>query len=209
MRLSVLRKMLWGLVTAAVVGFSGLVFWQAWQPPGRTMVDAETVRPSDIRTAFALTDHEGEAATEADYRGKWLLIFFGFTNCPDVCPTTLSVIAGVMDGLDRSAENIQPLFITIDPRRDRVQDLAEYVAAFHPSIIGFTGTEAEIATTAENFRIYYETIEQEGAPDGYTMAHTSAIYLISPNGYFLRAYAYGTRAEDIIRDLKPLTMSAR
>ena len=97
---------------------------------------------------------------------------------------------------------VKPLFITIDPERDRVADVAKYVSAFHPSIIGLTGSNKQIAYTASSFKAFFERVPQETAPDGYTMGHTSAVYLISPEGNFVRTYQFGTSPEMIVEDLK-------
>jgi protein SCO1/2 len=132
--------------------------------------------------------------------GFWF--FFGFTNCPDICPTTLGELAQLMDLLGPDAQKTQPLFISIDPERDRVETMAEYVSAFHPSIVGLTGTETEVTATAKSFKAFFEKLPQETAPDGYTMGHTSAVYLISPEGVFVRTYSYGTSPEKIAADVQ-------
>jgi protein SCO1/2 len=136
------------------------------------------------------------------YQGKWLLVFFGFTNCPDICPTTLAELARVMERLGPDAGLVKPLFVSIDPERDRVETMAEYVSVFHPTIVGLTGTEAQIAEAARSFKAYYEKQPQESAPNGYTMGHTSAVYLISPEGVFVRTYGYGTPPGEITKDLQ-------
>lgn len=127
---------------------------------------------------------------------------FGFTNCPDVCPTTLSEVAAVMDGLGSDADRVQPLFISVDPERDRRLSLAEFTGAFHPSIIGLAGTEAETRAAADSFKIFYERDTDASAPDGYTMSHSPALYLVGPEGDWLRLFDYGTPAIDILADLQ-------
>jgi protein SCO1/2 len=97
---------------------------------------------------------------------------------------------------------VKPLFVSIDPERDRVETMAEYVSVFHPTIVGLTGTEAQIAEAARSFKAYYEKQPQESAPNGYTMGHTSAVYLISPEGVFVRTYGYGTPPGEITKDLQ-------
>lgn len=107
-----------------------------------------------------------------------------------------------MDGLGDTADQLTPIFITVDPERDRVENLAKYVSAFHPSIVGLTGTDQQIADAAKSFKVYFERIPQDTAPDGYTMGHASAVYLISPEGNFVRTYQFGTSPEMIVEDLK-------
>ena len=153
---------------------------------------------------FGLTDHTGAVATEATYRGRWLLVLFGFTNCPDVSPTTLARVAEVAEGLGPAAAPVQALFISVDPWRDDPAVLAEYVAAFHASIVGLTGSEEELASAAATFGADFARIDQPGAPGGYTMSHTSALYLVAPDDHIEQVYTYGTPATDILADLKHL-----
>ena len=151
---------------------------------------------------FTLADEEGRIRTSAEFRGKFLLVFFGFTNCPDVCPTTLSDVAQVMDDLGADAEKVQPLFVSIDPERDRRLGLAAYTAAFHPAILGLAGTETETKAAADSFKIFYERENDAASPDGYSMAHSPGLFLIGPDGEWLRQFTYGTPAADILSDLQ-------
>lgn len=139
---------------------------------------------ADIRAEFSLTDHTGRAVTEADFTGRWQLVFFGYTHCPDICPTTLAYMASVMDLLGDRADRVAPLFVTVDPARDTVPVMAEFVAAFHPRLVGLTGTEAQVAEVAGNFKVYYERTVDDAAPDGYLMAHAGHLYLMRPDGKF-------------------------
>ena len=188
------QKVLWGVTGAALLGIAALVL----------MANLPTAPPADaaFRPTFALPDAEGRLRTAEEFSGKHLLVFFGFTNCPDVCPTTLVEVAQVMEGLGDDAGKVQPLFISIDPTRDRGLELAEYTAAFHPSILGLAGDEAQTRAAASSFRIFYEREDSSGAPDGYTMAHSAALYLIGPDGNWLRQFSYGTPASEIMNDLK-------
>ena len=167
---------------------------QQWAGRGKT---AETFRPD-----FALQDGKGQTHTMADFRGKFSLVFFGFTNCPDVCPTTMSEVAQVMDDLGAEADRVQPLFISIDPERDRRQGLTEYLAAFHPAILGLSGDSAATKDAAESFKIHFGREEDPSAPDGYTMSHSSALYLIGPDGEWLRLFDYETPAAEILADIE-------
>ena len=161
--------------------------------------------PSDVapfRPTFALPDAEGRLRRTEEFAGKHQLVFFGFTNCSDVCPTTLAEVAQVMDHLGDQAALVQPLFISIDPIRDRRLGLADFTAAFHPSILGLAGDEAQTRAAASSFRIYYEREANANAPDGYTMSHSPSLYLIGPDGNWLRQFSYGTPADEILKDLK-------
>ena len=131
--------------------------------------------------AFSLVDHTGRRVTEADFAGKLGLIYFGFTYCPDVCPTELGITASALDLLGAEAARVTPILITIDPARDTQAALADYVSRFHPALIGLTGTDEEIAQAARAFRVYYRKIQPSGASD-YLMDHSSFIYLVGPDG---------------------------
>jgi cytochrome oxidase Cu insertion factor (SCO1/SenC/PrrC family) len=141
---------------------------------------------------FALTDHNGNRVTDKTYSGKHLLIFFGYTYCPDVCPSELQVMSAALDELGADAERLQPLFITIDPARDTPQVLKEYVTNFHPRLIGLTGTEQEIADVAAKYRVYYTKAKTSGNSPDYVMDHSTILYLMGPDGTFIKHFTYGT-----------------
>jgi protein SCO1 len=194
MRLRPLQIILWIAATAAVATFSAVRWWPATDD---TATAAEAFAP-----AFTLADSEGRIRSTAEFRGKFLLVFFGFTSCPDVCPTTLSEVAQVMDDLGSDAESVQPIFISIDPERDKRLGLADYTKAFHPAILGLAGSEEETKSAAASFKIFYEREADTSSPDGYTMAHSPGLYLISPDGEWLRQFTYGTSAAEILSDLQ-------
>jgi protein SCO1/2 len=129
---------------------------------------------------FRLTDHTGRAVTEADFRRGFSLVYFGFTYCPDVCPTELGTIASALDLLGEAARRVTPIFITIDPARDTPAQLADYVSRFHPALIGLTGSEAEIAEIARRFRVFYARVHPPDATE-YLMDHSSFTYLVGPD----------------------------
>ena len=197
MRLSGLQKVLWVLAGAAAFVFIWLLLWSDYRAD---LARAENEPP--FLADFELTDHRGIVQTDEDFAGRWMLVFFGFTNCPDVCPTTLSEVAAVMEGLGDEAAKVQPIFITIDPERDTPMALAEYVPLFDAGIIGLTGTPEQIAATSETFPIFFERIEEATAPDGYTMGHTSHLFLFDTQAGFADSWPYGTPAEEILADLR-------
>lgn len=141
-----------------------------------------------IRSDFELTTHKGVRLTDEDLRGRWQLVFFGFTYCPEVCPTTLSTMARVIDLLGSSADRVAFLFITVDPERDTVKKLREYVGAFHPKLTGLTGSAEQIKAAAKAFRIYYSRVDVKNAPDGYVMNHSGYIYLMDSNGEYRHVF---------------------
>ncbi|MBA5775579.1 SCO family protein [Stappia sp. F7233] len=155
---------------------------------------------ADVRSEFTLTDHTGRQVTQADYSDRWQLVFFGFTHCPDVCPTTLAYMASVLDRLGGNADRVAPIFITVDPARDTVPVMAEYVSAFHPRLIGLTGSEAQTAEAARNFRTWFERSDDASAPDGYFMAHAGHIYLMRPDGAFEAVYQEGGQSSEALAE---------
>jgi len=197
MRLSTFRRVIWVLVGAALLTFVAL----QWVTSGQGEKGEEAAETA-FRAAFELTDHQGIVRTEKDYQGRWMLMFFGFANCPDICPTTLAEVAAVMKSLGDQSSDVQPIFISIDPERDTPEALAEFMPLFGASIVGLTGTPDQIASTAETFPIFYEKIEEASAPDGYTMSHTSHLLLFDPQAGFADSWPYGTSAEEILADLK-------
>jgi cytochrome oxidase Cu insertion factor (SCO1/SenC/PrrC family) len=146
---------------------------------------------ADVGGPFTLTAHTGERMSDADFRGKYMLVAFGFTHCPDLCPAELQVMSAALDAMGPEAERIQPLFVTIDPDRDTPADLADYVAQFHPRLIGLTGTPEEIAAVAKTYHVWYEKVESHAGPDGHLMDHSSITYLMGPDGEFVRHFSFG------------------
>lgn len=155
---------------------------------------------------FALIDHTGASRTERDFRGKLLLIYFGFTYCPDVCPTDLQNIGLALDRLGAAGDKVQPLFVTVDPERDTPAQLAQYVQMFHPRLIGLTGDAAAIQAAADAFKVYYAKVSNERGDD-YTVDHTAFIYLIGTDGKYLGFLPPGTAPERIANILRQQTAS--
>jgi protein SCO1/2 len=142
---------------------------------------------------FKLTDQHGKTVSDADFRGKYMLLVFGYTFCPDVCPAELQVVTAALDALGPLADRIQPVFITIDPERDTVSQLALYAGNFHPRLVLLTGTSAEIAEVARAYRVYYAKAEgSANTARDYLMDHSSIIYLMGPDGQFVRHFTYTT-----------------
>lgn len=156
-----------------------------------------------IGGSFTLVDHDGRTVTDADFRGKWMLIFFGYTFCPDVCPTNLSTVAQALDLLGPEAEKIVPIFVSVDPQRDTPPKLKEFVALFHPRLVGMTGTPEQIVDVARKYRVYYAKVPQPGgAPDDYLMDHGAITYLIGPDGAFRSHFSHGSPPDQMAARLK-------
>lgn len=157
---------------------AGLPFaYQLW--PARTLVAAAVDAGRPIGGAFELHDQQGRTVTQQSYEGRWLLVFFGFTRCADICPTTLMRIAKVLDGLGERSAQIQPLFISLDPERDTPEVLAAYTSFFDERIVGLTGSPAQIRQVADAYGVYFRKVPMG---DTYMLDHTGAVYLMNPDG---------------------------
>ena len=150
---------------------------------------------------FRLTDHNGKARTLADFRGKTVVLFFGYTHCPDVCTTTLADLAQVMQLLGKDADKVQVLFITVDPERDKPEILAQYVPAFYPSFLGLYGDAQATAQAAKTFYVAYE---KRPTASGYNMDHSVGSYLIDPNGKVRLHASLAQRADWLVDDIRLL-----
>lgn len=198
-RLTLLQKALWCAACVAVIG------WLAATLLLDDRTETLAVRgagAADIRADFALIDHSGAPVTDEDLRGKWLLVFFGFTNCPDVCPTTMAEIAAARAMLGADAAKVRPVLITVDPERDTPEAMGAYVAAFDADALGLTGPPEAVAAAAKGFKAFFRKAGNPSAPDGYSMDHTTYLYLIGPDGAYVDFYRYGVGAEALAADLR-------
>jgi protein SCO1/2 len=151
-----------------------------------------------IVARYLLMDANGRAVSEEDFPAHFQLIAFGYTFCPDICPTTLAEMAVVMERLGKKSERLQPLFITLDPERDSAAVLRTYTAFFHPRILGLTGSPALVRRAADNFKVRYEKVSEPGTPaDQYAVDHSAGMYLLAPGGGYIRKFAYATEPAEI------------
>jgi len=134
---------------------------------------------------FSLIDQTGKHVTDKDFRGKYMLVFFGYTNCPDICPAGLQVMSATLQKLGHRGDDIVPLFITLDPERDTAEKLATYVKNFSPRLIGLTGSPSDIAATAKAYRVFYQKVPDESDPKNYSVDHSSIFYLMGKDGNLL------------------------
>ena len=166
----------------------------------RVTTIAQSDAPVPIGGPFTLTDQDGKSRTDADFRGKYMLIFFGYTYCPDVCPTTLAVETAALDKLGEDANKIAPIFVSVDPKRDTPEKLKSYLAAFSPRFIGLTGSDGEVAAAAKAYKVYYKI--NPAADGNYTVDHSGIIYLMGPDGKFVTHYELDTSPDAMAADLK-------
>ena len=150
---------------------------------------------------FLLVDHNGNTVSESNFRGKYMLVYFGYTYCPDVCPVSLTVISDAMEMLGESAEQITPVFITVDPERDGHEALKMYVEHFHPRLVGLTGSVDQVNLAAKAYKVYFAKV-MEGYEDGdYAMDHSSITYLMDPNGKFITHFSHGIEPKSMAKKL--------
>jgi protein SCO1/2 len=170
------------------------------QPSAAQLMDDLMWARGPIGGPFALTDHTGKPRTDVDFRGKLMLIYFGYTYCPDVCPADLTAISSAIDLLGPAGDAVQPVFITVDPERDTVEHLADYVTAFHPRLVGLTGMPDQIRHVATAYKAYYAKAEIGGGED-YAIDHTAFLYLVGKDGRYRGFLPPGTppeRLRDVI-----------
>lgn len=153
---------------------------------------------------FTLTDHTGKRVTEQDFRGRTMVVFFGFTFCPDVCPSGLQVMSAALDKLGPKADRVVPVLITVDPERDTPAQLATYVQSFHPRLVGLTGTPAEIEAVAKAYRVYVRRVGDPKSTAGYTIDHSSIIYVMGPDGAYRTHFPHSTNVDALAAALGKL-----
>ena len=167
-----------------------------------TADQAREAPQADKPRRFMLRDVTGRVLTDQDFRGRYLLVYFGYTSCPDVCPTTLLTVSEVMKLLGEMAARVTPIFITVDPDRDTPEILAEYVSAFDPRIIALTGPKPFIDAAVASYNVYYRFIPDPKAPDDYTVDHTASLAFVAPDGHLITRFLYGQPADAIQREIR-------
>jgi cytochrome oxidase Cu insertion factor (SCO1/SenC/PrrC family) len=198
-----LRLGLVALLTVLVLG-GGWLAWHLARPP-ITITAATTSGTPDVGGPFALVDQTGARRGDAEFRGRYMLIYFGYTYCPDICPTTLLTMSRALELLreraPRAADQVVPVFITVDPERDTVEAMAAYAPSFHPDLVALTGSAEEIAAAAKAYRVYYAKVEDE-ASGTYLMDHSSFIFLMGPDGEYVTHFDHLAPPEDIAAGLE-------
>jgi cytochrome oxidase Cu insertion factor (SCO1/SenC/PrrC family) len=151
---------------------------------------------------FSLVDQDGNRRTDADFRGKLMLVNFGYTNCPDICPLGLALLAETLERLGPDAAQLQPIFITVDPARDTAPVLKDYIAHFSDRIVGLTGTKEEIAAAAKAYRVYYKVHGDPATDPNYPVDHSGFIYLMDRNGKFVTHFMHDTPVERVVEGVR-------
>lgn len=177
------------LLAATVVG--GYLVWTRTQEGTAALIGGP----------FTLVDQTGKTVTEKSLKGKWSLIYFGYTFCPDVCPTSLTVMTQALDQIGPLADKVTPVFVTVDPERDTVQQLAGYHESFHPSFEMLTGTPEQVKQAARAYRVYYRKAESEASTD-YLMDHSSITYLMDPDGVYVTHFGHDVTPDGMAKTLR-------
>ncbi len=173
-----------GLAAAALFAFT--------TPPGQPVQSSGTAL---IGGPFSLMGEGGKTVTDKDFRGRHMLVFFGFTNCPNICPAELQVMSQALDRLGDKAKELVPVFITLDPERDTPEAVARYVKSFGEEFVGLSGSPESVAAAAKAYRVAYSKIANKDSPADYSIDHSALVYLMGPDGTYLDHIAYGTSPE--------------
>ncbi|MGQ0455633.1 MAG: SCO family protein [Hyphomicrobium sp.] len=159
--------------------------------------EAVTTGKALVGGPFALTDQTGKQVTDKDFLGKYMVVFFGFTNCPDICPSGLQVLSAALEKIGAKSDLATPIFITLDARRDTPEKLALYLKSFHPRLVGLTGSEADVAAAAKAYKVYYQKVEDEKNPESYSYDHASLFYVMGKDGAFVAPIAHTNNVDEV------------
>ena len=193
------------LLIFVILLLAGALAWLAvgWQPPSEEAPDSGLASVPE-GGAFTLDSYRGPVSLD-DFRGKVVLLYFGYTWCPDICPTNLSLISAVLNEMPaEEQERVQPIFISVDPDRDTVQRLKEYTEYFHPSMLGLTGSESAIAEAAKRYGAAYRMVKEAGDETNYAVDHTADTYLIDREGRLVRAIPHGSQVDELLISVRAL-----
>ncbi len=192
------------IIAIALLAAVNIYVYLAKQPAIATQAQKTQVKSSGealIGGAFTLTSHKGKTTTDKDFHGKLLLVYFGFSNCPAICPTDLNNLSHVLNELGSDTEKIEAIFITVDPERDTVERLVEYMESFHENIIALTGSREQIDTAMQTYRVFASKVENEGM-EGYMMDHSTFTYLMGKDGKYLTHFSHNTDAKEIVAKIR-------
>jgi cytochrome oxidase Cu insertion factor (SCO1/SenC/PrrC family) len=198
--LKIVRRAAYVLIALVLAGLGGVLWWRGEAP---RLSDIGVAIPGGVSMGgpFTLVNTAGETVTEASFRGRWMLLYFGFTFCPDVCPTDLQTISAALDKLGPLGQRVVPVFVTIDPERDTPAVLGEYTKLFDERLVGLTGSKEQVAAAAKAYRVYYARAKSRDSSD-YLMDHSAFIYLVGPDGGFRALFRHGMSVQELTDGLK-------
>jgi protein SCO1/2 len=197
MRGRLLTVIIAGFLIGAMAGAAALILTRGGSGPAVT-----TSGTALIGGPFSLVDQHGKTVTDQDFRGRYMLVFFGFTHCPDICPAELQVMSQSLDELGPKADAIIPVFITLDPERDTPQVVGDYVKNFNSRFVGLTGSPEAIAQAAKAYRVAYSKFQEDKTTSDYSIDHSALVYLMGKDGEYITHFAYGTPASKITETLR-------
>ena len=196
------------LSVIALIAAAAIAWYRVDHADVATAQYVPPVSGAEVGGPFALEDHTGREVTDGTFHGQYALVYFGFTFCPDICPTELWTMTQAIDLLGDDGGQIVPVFITVDPERDTVEAMASYVSLFHPRMVGLTGTADQVAEAARGYRVYYAKVEGED-PAHYLMDHSAFVYLMGPDGRNLLLFGSGTSPERMAETIRDALAEAR
>ena len=199
MRARLIAFVIAGFLIGAIAGAGVLLV--ATPQGGQPVQSSGTAQ---IGGPFSLVGADGKPVTDRDFRGRYMLIFFGFTHCPDICPAELQVIAQALEQLGDKAKNVVPIFITLDPERDTPEAMGNYLKSFGPNFVGLTGSPEAIAAAAKAYRVSYAKVEDKESAADYGVDHSALVYLMDPKGRYVTHFSYGLSAEQMAEKLGKL-----
>jgi protein SCO1/2 len=197
MRRSWLLVIVGGFLLGALIGMSALIFNTEPQR-ARVITSGKAL----IGGPFELVGKDGKTVTDEDFRGRYTLVFFGFTHCPDICPAELQVMSAALEDLGDDADKVVPIFISLDPERDTPEAVTAYVESFGPDFVGLTGSREQIEKAAKAYRVSYKKFQDESMGNDYSIDHSALVYLMGPDGEFVTHIPYGTPAEKMAETLR-------
>ncbi len=196
--------MISSLIRAGVLAIAGLLALTGCsEKPAAAAFHSIDITGADYADGFSLTDHNGQLRTLADFKGKAVVVFFGFTQCPDVCPTSMSELAQARKLLGADGDRLQGLFVSIDPERDTPEVMKEYIGSFDPTFLALYAKPGDLPDLAKRFKIYYKKVPGS-TPDTYTMDHSAGSYIFDPQGKVRLYFRYGSGAQAMADDVKLL-----
>lgn len=195
-----IRLFIVGLIAALAGLIGGIAFIPGAVDTILPKRETTSVGRALVGGPFELTAHDGRRVSETTFRGKLMLVYFGFTYCPDICPAGLQVVTAALEKLGADADKVAPVFITVDPERDTPEQMKQYVSSFHENFLGLTGSPKDIAKAAKAYRVYYRKVQDEALSD-YTMDHTSFLYLMGTDGAFITHFPHTISPEKLAERL--------
>jgi protein SCO1/2 len=196
MRTRLIAFVIAGFLIGAIAGAAVLL---VANPQGGQQVQSSGA--ALIGGPFSLVGAGGKPVTDRDFRGRYMLFFFGFTHCPDICPAELQLVAQALEQLGDKAKNVVPIFITLDPERDTPEAMANFVKSFGPNFVGLTGSPEAIAAAAKAYRVAYSKVENKDSAGDYSVDHSALVYLMDPEGRYVTHFSYGLSADQMAEKL--------